>query len=229
MSRKKSQVRKAVFLSSLEMYGAPPEGRPDVAETSSGLLDPMRPRSSYPEGKRAADTRCASFAAPYGVPVCVARLAQVFGPGSAAGDKRACAQFARAAIAGEDIVLHTPGRTAHNYCHVSDAAGALLALLRDGVPGEAYNVAGDDAYATIRELAEFFAARAGRGSRVVCDQAGAEAYGYAPEMQIRLRTEKLAAIGFRARYGLARMVDDLLAWHRFQLAGPASRQPPASL
>ena len=208
------KVRKAVFLSSLEMYGAPPASCPDMDETSSGHLDTMSPRSSYSEGKRAAETLCAAFAAQEGLPVCIARLAQTFGPGAAANDRRVCAQFARAALAGEDIVLHTSGATSHNFCHVSDAVGALLTLLRQGVAGEAYNVAREDAYASIRELALLFAKQAGAGSRVVCDQAGAAAYGYAPEVRIRLLTDKLAALGYRAKFDLPRMVDDFLDWCR---------------
>lgn len=207
-------VRKAVLLSSLETYGVPPPGSPDMDETSSGSLDPMSPRSSYPEGKRAAEALCAAYAAQHGLPVCVARLAQTFGPGAEPGDRRAFAQFARAAVAGEPIVLHTAGRTARNYCHVADAAGAILALLGAGVPGEAYNVADEASYVTVRELAERFAAAGGRGSRVVFDGAGEAAFGYAPELRIRLLAGKLAALGFRARLDLDRAVSDLLDWYR---------------
>ena len=213
-------VRKAVLLSSLEIYGTPPEGRPDMDESSNGTLDPARPRSSYPEGKRAAETLCAAAAAQHGVPICIARLAQTFGPGAAPDDPRAFAQFARAAVAGEDVVLHTAGRTARNYCHVSDAAGAILALLGAGVPGEAYNVADEASYVTVRELAERFAAAGGRGSRVVFDGAGEAAFGYAPELRIRLLAGKLAALGFRARLGLDRAVSDLLDWYRRTLPSP---------
>ena len=189
-------------------------------ESSNGTLDPARPRSSYPEGKRAAETLCAAAAAQHGVPVCIARLAQTFGPGAAPDDPRAFAQFARAAVAGEDVVLHTAGRTARNYCHVSDAAGAIIALLGAGVPGEAYNVADEASYVTVRELAERFAAAGGRGSRVVFDGAGEAAFGYAPELRIRLLAGKLAALGFRARLGLDRAVSDLLDWYRRTLPSP---------
>ena len=210
-------VRKAVLLSSLEAYGIPPPERPDMDEASSGRLDPMNPRSSYPEGKRAAEALCAAYAAQHGLPVCVARLAQTFGPGAEPGDRRAFAQFARVALAGAPITLHTAGTTSRNYCHVADAAGALLALLRDGVAGEAYNVAHDGSYVSVRELAARFASAAGAGSRIEFDHAGEAAFGYAPELHVRLRTEKLAALGFRARFDLGQAVSDLLDWYRLTL------------
>ena len=209
-----AKPRKAVFLSSLEIYGTPPENGPDMEESSNGTLDPTRPRSSYPEGKRAAEALCAAAAAQRGVPVCIARLAQTFGPGAAPDDPRAFAEFARAAVSGRDIALHTAGRTARNYCHVSDAAGAILTLLGSGVPGEAYNVANESSFVSIRELAERFAATGGRGSRVICDNAGESVFGYAPELRIRLLSGKLSLLGFQSRLGLDRMVGDLIAWYR---------------
>ena len=207
-------VRKAVFLSSLEVYGRPPDGKPDVTEVDSGTLDPARCRSSYAEGKRAAETLCTAYAAQSGVPVCSARLAQTFGPGAAWDDRRLFGDFARNAVCGRNIVLHTAGRTARNYCHLSDAVSALLVLLRAGVAGEAYNVAREDSFITVRNLAELFLARDGLSGCVAFDGAGETAHGYAPEMQIRLLTAKLESLGWRARLDLARMVDDLLEWYR---------------
>lgn len=209
-----SRVRKAVFLSSLEMYGRPPEGSPVMTEDINGFLDPMRPRSSYAEGKRAAEALCAAYAGQCGVPVCVARPTQIFGPGAEVGDTRLFADFARHAVHGEDIVLHTAGRTSRNYCHLLDALSAIAVLLRSGSPGEAYNVAREDSYIDVRSLAVFFQKRAGGQGGVVFDGAGEAAHGYAPEMCIRLSTAKLEALGWQARFGLERMVDDLLAWER---------------
>ena len=206
-------VKKAVFLSSLEVYGRPPEGNPDVTEADSGALDPARPRSSYAEGKRAAETLCTACAVQSGVPVCTARLAQTFGPGAAWNDRRLFGDFARNAISGRDIVLHTAGRTARNYCHLSDAVSALFVLMREGMAGEAYNVARQDSFITVRDLAERFLKRAGTGARVVFDGAGEALHGYAPEMQIRLHTAKLESLGWRARFNLDSMLDDLLEWY----------------
>lgn len=207
-------VKKAVFLSSLEVYGRPPVGRPDVSEGDGGGPDPARPRSSYAEGKRAAETLCTACAVQDGMPVCTARLAQTFGSGAAWDDRRLFGDFARNAVLGRGIILHTTGRTARNYCHLSDAVSALFVLLHVGVPGEAYNVAREDSFVTVRALAERFLARAGGGERVTFDGAGESAHGYAPEMQIRLLTAKLEALGWRARFDLDRMLDDLLEWYR---------------
>lgn len=72
----------------------------------------------------------------------------------------------------------------------------------------------EDSFVTGRDLAERFLARAGGAEKVAFDGAGESAHGYAPEMQIRLLTAKLKAPGWRARFDLDRMLDDLLEWYR---------------
>ena len=82
-----------------------------------------------------------------------ARLAQTFGAGVTADDNRVFAQFARNIIAGEDIVLHTTGELSRCYCYTVDAIEAILFILLKGEDGEAYNVANEDTYCSIYEMA----------------------------------------------------------------------------
>ena len=69
-----------LMLSTGETYGENPGLPEGFAETDHGWIDPMNPRSCYPEGKRAAETLCASYASQYGVDALVARLCHVYGP-----------------------------------------------------------------------------------------------------------------------------------------------------
>ena len=114
-------VRGMVYLSSLEVYGTPEEGREWIKEEDYGYLDPLSVRSSYSEGKRMVECLCVSFAKEYGVPVRMARLSQTFGAGVDYADGRVFAEFARCAVEGRDIVLHTQGNTVRSYCYAKDA------------------------------------------------------------------------------------------------------------
>ena len=114
-----ARVGKVVFLSTMEVYGAPTAD--PVAEGDFGVLDPAAVRSSYPEAKRLAENLCAAYAKEFGVDVTIARLTQTFGPGVVRGDTRVFAQFAEAVLEKRDIVLHTEGRTARCYCYIDDA------------------------------------------------------------------------------------------------------------
>jgi nucleoside-diphosphate-sugar epimerase len=71
-------------------------------------------------------------------------------------------------MAGEDIVLHTQGKTRGNYCYTSDAVRGLLLLLARGNNGEAYNIANPSASLTATPsapLPRMGAGMAGGGDR----------------------------------------------------------------
>jgi len=200
-------VRGVVYLSSMEVYGVPQDDSPLAESSPLGPLDPLAPRSSYPLAKRMAEGLCAAYAREHGLPVKIARLAQVVGNEVAEGDGRVIAQFARAIARGEDVVLHTDGSSARCYCSLDDAIGAVMLLLERGVPGEAYNVADASSYRSIRELAESLCA-AHPPSRVVVEPA--EGMGYAPSCRLRLSTAKLESLGWRPRTGILESFERLI-------------------
>lgn len=148
---RRTDARKVVFLSTMEVYGAA-FGR--LGESDLGPLDPMEPRSSYPESKRLSENLVASYASEYGTPACVLRLAQTFGEGVPSDDGRAFADFGRHAIANEDVVLFTAGTKRNSYLAVDDAVSAIITLLAKGEPGVAYNGANEATYCSVRELAQ---------------------------------------------------------------------------
>lgn len=200
------KVEGMVYLSSMEVYGSPQDDRL-IDESFVGPLDHLAPRSSYPLSKRMAEGLCAAYAHEYNVPVRIARLAQVVGEEAAEGDNRVITQFARAVAHGRDIILHTDGSSARCYCTLPDAVSAILFLLENGTPGEAYNVADVNTYCSIRELAESLCA-AHPPSRVVVEPA--EGMGYAPISKLRLSTAKLEALGWRPRVGLLEAFERLV-------------------
>ena len=202
-----ARIGKVVFLSTMEVYGAPTSD--PVAEGDFGVLDSAAVRSSYPEAKRLAENLCAAYAKEFGVDVTIARLTQTFGPGVVRGDTRVFAQFAEAVLEKRDIVLHTEGRTARCYCYIDDAVSAILTLAEKGASGEAYNVANPETYCTIREMAEMLAA-AHPPTRVVVDLSGAAGRGYAPEFRMRLSTAKLEALGWRPHTALLESYERLI-------------------
>lgn len=207
---KEKNCRGMVYLSSMEVYGQ--AERAEVCETDLGYLDLSSPRSCYPESKRLCESMCVGYAAQYGVPVKIARLAQTFGVATPQDDPRVFAQVARSARSGKDIILHTAGKSRGNYCYTFDAISGLLHILLKGNSGEAYNVANPDASATIREMAEIVANEVCGGRiNVRYDVAQDLAKrGYAPEVGYRLNTDKLCALGWQPRYGLADMYKRML-------------------
>lgn len=204
---RRASVRGMVYLSSLEVYGDPRNGGRALREDEDGHLDPMSVRSSYSEGKRLAETLCAAYASEFAVPVKVARLSQTFGAGVRYDDGRVFAEFMRCALEGRPITLHSEGRTTRTYCYTADALAAILFILVRGRAGEAYNVANEDACASIAEMAEV-ASRVLVEGRVPVRREVPDNYaelGYNPEMLVCLDASKLRGLGWRPTVGLEEM------------------------
>ena len=202
-----------VHLSSMEVYGQGPTG--EVTESDLGTLNPTDPRSSYPEGKRRAEALGVAYATEHGLRTTNARLGLTFGAGipDDPANTRVPLQFARAVVAGRDIELHTDGAGLTNVCYLADAVRALLLLATKGAAGEAYNVANSQASMTIRQMAEVVAREVAGGTInvVVKKPEDFESRGYAPPSSYRLATDKIRALGWEPRYGMAEMYERMIA------------------
>lgn len=147
-------VKGFVYLSSMEVYGAP-KTEDVLTEKDLGYMDPLNVRNCYPESKRLCESLCASYAQEYNLSVMSVRLAQTFGLGVDKDDKRVFAEFARCAVKGEDIVLLTDGKSKRCYLYTMDAVSAILTVLLKGEAGQAYNAGNPETYCSIREMADF--------------------------------------------------------------------------
>lgn len=198
-----ADAQKVLFLSTMEVYG---EVEGVATEDNLGRLDPMVVRNSYPEAKRLVECLCASYATEHGVPSVVMRLAQTFGEGVHPDDMRVFADFGRHAIEGKDIVLLSDGLKRNGYLSVDDSVRAILIALVNGQSGEAYNAVNEDAYCSIREMAQ-----------MVLDQFGAEGTQvrreFDPEREATFRkasdlmldSSKLKALGWEPNDSLSDM------------------------
>lgn len=203
-----------VYASSMEAYGDGndhPGLEPLLDEGRVGYVDPMRVRSCYPEGKRMAEQYCCAYAAEYGVPAMVVRLAQTFGPGVPKTDTRLFALCARNALAGEDIVLKTTGASTRMYLYTADAVAALFAVMLAGEPGGAYNAANPATYSSVREMAEMVATLAPAGTVKVCCEIDPDA-PFPPEHHLPLDVSRLRALGWEPTQDLPGMYRNLMAY-----------------
>lgn len=202
LKRAQADQARVVYLSSMEIYGQPFVDR-RATEADVGYVDPLVVRNGYPESKRSNEFLASAYSHEFGVSVVNARLAQTFGPGVAADDTRVFAQFARSAVAGEPLVLHTDGSSMGNYCYLRDTIAALLLLGVKGITGESYNVVNESNTVSIKALAELVATHFGTGE-VVIDIPGHD-MGYAPKVQLRLSGQKLMQLGWQPTADLVQM------------------------
>lgn len=152
-------IERFLFVSSGEVYGEG-DGR-KFDETYSGYVDILNPRACYPASKRAAENLCIAYSKEYGPDVVIARPCHIFGPFFQKSDDRAYAQFLHNAIAGDNIVLKSPGMIKRSWCYVADCVSALLYILLKGNNRQAYNIASPENELTIRDFATAIAQTSG--------------------------------------------------------------------
>lgn len=201
---KNKRLEGMVYLSSLEIYGV--NEKENIKEMDYGYIDILNPRSSYSESKKMVETMCISYGTEYGVPVKIARLAQTFGAGVSISDNRVFAQFAKAIINKENIILHTKGETKRNYCYTTDTVRGIFTILTKGENNNAYNVANENSYCSISEMAHLLENEYTKVEYKI-DEVNR---GYNPTVKIALNTEKLNALGWEAKVNLKEMFDRLI-------------------
>lgn len=191
-----------IFISSREIYGQPGEGQEFFYEDTYGFVDQLNPRSCYSEGKKAAETMCASFKAEYGLNVKIARLAHTYGPGMSIYDGRVQADFLKNIVHNEDIVLKSTGAAVRTYTYISDATVGMFKILLDS-DDIVYNIGNENCKVSIRELAEIMVdIYPERGLKLVFDIPEGGTKGTAPYTLGILNSGKLRALGWEPKYSV---------------------------
>lgn len=207
---KQKSIKSFVYLSSMEVYGAPNNDE-IITEDHATNLNTMSIRTSYPESKRMCESLCTAYAAEYHIPAKVIRLTQTFGPGVQYNDGRIFAEFARCVLENRDIILHTKGETKRNYLYTADAVTAIITVLLKGQNGEAYNAANRNTYCSILEMANLVANKIANNSiKVVVQEENSENFGYAPTLKMNLDTSKLSSLGWIPKTTLTEMFGHLV-------------------
>ena len=194
-----------VYLSSMEAYGHVETERL-LTESDLGYIDPLKPRSSYPESKRMCEAMCSAYANEYGTPAKIVRLVMTFGPGIVEGDSRVCAEFLRCVVDGRDIVLKTEGGAKRCYLYTADAVSAVLTVLLQGEAGRAYNAGNPETYCSVREMAGLVANEVSGGRIGVKISLGQDVSMYYPAPGfLKLDVSAISGLGWRAVYGRREM------------------------
>ena len=102
--------------------------------------DPLHGSSPYAASKAAGDLMVMAYARTYGLNASITRGSNTYGPYQFP-EKLIPLMLVRA-MTGDSLPVYGKGDNVRDWLHVEDHAGALLALLQRGRPGEKYNVGG---------------------------------------------------------------------------------------
>jgi nucleoside-diphosphate-sugar epimerase len=212
---------RVVVASSAEVYGDP-EISPQ-SESYSGNVDTLGPRRGYEEGKRVAETLAGIAADSRGIPVCIARVFNTFGPGMSLTDTRVVPSLVRAALEGRELAVHGDGRQTRCHCYVSDTVAALWELLLAGQPGRAYNI-GSTNQVSIVDLAREIQALVPTAGPIV--HAGRPAHDHQSRLPDTRRV--LSELGWEPRVDLVAGLKLTIADFEMRLTSTAGTCPAAT-
>lgn len=208
---KEKKVKNYIYLSTMEVYGRPSTDE-KIDEKHSNNLITTEPRNCYPISKIMCENLCTCYSKQYGFNTNILRLTQTFGTGVNYNDGRVFAEFARCAIENRDIILHTKGDTKRSYLYVSDAINAILLTMLSGKTNEIYNVANENSYCSILEMAKLVATK-NKNIKVECIiEDNIEKYGYVPTLSMNLDTTKIKTLGWKPKVELDEMYDRLIKY-----------------
>ena len=177
-------IDRFVQISTDEVYGEIMDGK-----FSEG--DPLQPRNPYAATKAGADHLARSYHITHDLPVLITRSSNNFGPRQ--HPEKLIPKFITRASRGKSLPVYGDGTNVREWTYVTDNCRAIDLVLREGDPGEVYNV-GSGEELTNREvtrrileeigasldLIEFVEDRAGHDKRYALETKKIKSLGWEP-------------------------------------------------
>jgi dTDP-glucose 4,6-dehydratase len=190
-----------IQVSTDEVYG-------DLAHGGSAREeDPLHPSSPYSASKAGGDLQVIAAVRTHGLDACITRGSNTYGPNQY--PEKLIPLFATNALDGEALPLYGDGRQVRDWLHVEDHCAGIELVLRQGTPGEIYNVGAGEEVEN-REIADRIIELTGADPgllRSVADRPG-------HDRRYSLDSSKLRSLGWEPQHRLEEALPATVAWYR---------------
>ncbi|HOL94896.1 MAG TPA: dTDP-glucose 4,6-dehydratase [bacterium] len=193
-------IARFVQISTDEVYGPIPEGAASEAS-------PLAPSSPYSASKGGADLLCHAYFVTYNVPVVVTRAANNYGPYQY--PEKFIPLFITNALEDKPLPLYGDGRQVREWLYVTDHCRAIDRVLREGRPGEIYNIGGysEEQNRVIAETIVELCKKSPELITFVEDRPG-------HDVRYALDSSKIKALGWEPRVSLEEGLAKTVAWYK---------------
>ena len=181
----REQGIRMVHVSTDEVYGDVPAG------ASSAEEDPIRASSPYSASKAGGDLQVLAYVRTYGVNASITRGANTYGPNQY--PEKLVPLFVTNAFDGQALPVYGDGKQVREWLHAEDHGAGIELVLREGSPGEIYNIGGEERenLEVVQRILELTGAdpslvkhvddRPGHDRRYALDDSKLRALGWSPE------------------------------------------------
>jgi dTDP-glucose 4,6-dehydratase len=189
-----------VQVSTDEVYGDVPMG------VSSREDDPLRPSSPYSASKAGGDLQVLAYVRTYGVNASITRGANTYGPNQY--PEKLIPLFVTNALDGLPLPVYGDGRQRREWLHAEDHCAGIELVLREGEPGGAYNVSGEELenLDVVRRIVELTGASAAL-VRHVEDRPG-------HDRRYSVDPSRLRALGWEPQRAFGEGLVETVEWYR---------------
>jgi dTDP-glucose 4,6-dehydratase len=189
-----------VQVSTDEVYGS-------IETGSFTEASPLQPSSPYSASKTGADLLVCSYFHTYGLEAMVCRGSNNYGPRQY--PEKLIPLMILNAFAGDHLPVYGDGRNVRNWLFVEDFGRGIGHVLAHGLPGEVYNCGGPDECENIEVVTRILELAGADESLIeyVTDRPG-------HDRRYSLSSDKLAALGWRARTRFADGLAETVSWYR---------------
>ncbi len=183
-----NKIQKFVNVSTDEVYGSLELDDPGAFTEST----PIWPNMPYAAAKAGGDLMCNAYFVTHKVPVVVTHCSNNYGPYQF--PEKVIPFFIFKLLKGEKVPVYGDGLNVRDWIHAKDHAAALDLLLREGAPGEVYNIGSDNERSNLEltkmmlrimgfgeDRIEYVTDRPGHDRRYAIDASKIKSLGWAPE------------------------------------------------
>lgn len=196
----KHKIERFVHVSTDEVYG-------DVEEGFSVENDPFAPRSPYAASKASGDLMVRAYHVTYGLNTIVTRGSNTYGPYQY--PEKIIPFFVTEALDDRPLPVYGDGKQIRDWLHVEDHAGGVEAALMKGVPGEAYNIAGETLQHNI-DVTKRILTLLGKPESLIKHVPDREGH----DRRYAMNCDKLKALGWTRDYNFDNGLEATINWYK---------------
>jgi len=137
-------VKRYHQVSTDEVYGDLPLDRPDLLFTEE---TPIHTSSPYSASKAGADLLCLAYVRTYKMPITISRCSNCYGPYHF--PEKLIPLMLINAMQDKPLPVYGKGENVRDWLYVIDHCRAINLIVRNGTPGEVYNIGGHNERANI--------------------------------------------------------------------------------
>jgi dTDP-glucose 4,6-dehydratase len=181
-------VDRFLQVSTDEVYG-------EVLDGTFSEDNPLEPRNPYAATKAGADLLARSYHTTYGLPVVITRSSNNYGPRQ--HPEKLIPKFITNAASGDSLPVYGDGSNVREWTYVTDNCRGIDRVLRDGAPGEVYNIGSGEELSNLEvtrriieatgaseDLVEFVEDRPGHDQRYALDTTKVTELGWEPRWTV---------------------------------------------